>query len=122
MNNTTEVDEIALKITKRVLSYIRDELPAFLLNNYPVIIDHNQAWEKTLQIKRLDLSKAEQLFNSSCYMKDVSILNVCTGVFLRLSSNSLDLSPRMCQVPLGKNRREMFSCNVGSFKRIKATR
>lgn len=77
MNSRTR-DEISSKVSKRVLSYIRDEIPTALSSEFPTIINHSAIWRKCLDIKRLDPLDAEQLFQSSCYMKDDQLLKVCS--------------------------------------------
>jgi len=69
-------EQICSKVSKRVLSFVRDEIPTQLRDNYNLIINHDFALERTILAQRLDLERAKELFDSACFIKNTEILNV----------------------------------------------
>lgn len=64
------------RASKRVTTYITEEIPPYLREHYGTLIEHELAWRMALESRRLEpTGDLELLFQSSCFMKDSETLN-----------------------------------------------
>jgi hypothetical protein len=72
-----KLESVCDRAARRVLSYNKNHLPNDLKEFHLDIINHELAWKMTLENKRLSpRCNLKELFENSCYVKDLSILNV----------------------------------------------
>jgi hypothetical protein len=72
------------RASKRVTTYITEEIPPYVKEHYAELLDHDLAWRMALESRRLKAepdTDLEQLFQSACFMKDTESLNVCRFLF-----------------------------------------